>query len=280
MKKRLSIFWYAVITMGVVYLIVKIGIPYVSMWITGWPNPLVVPTALTIVYMLMAMVGLGIYITMSEEKMEEFLTPIRGFLRGGQSGPAALARLGVLALIPLLVGWVAYDRMAPKAQSPTGIRIQHPTIPGQFSNLVNPYREPSEEMVAQFVAEQGLQGLSTDEAREQLIVHAMAEGRGLFQRNCRPCHGSKADGNGPMAFGFRLRPANFRDPGTIATVVEAFDFWRIKTGGRGLPNVSTPWDSAMPRWQDELTDDQIWKIIMAEYDTADVLPRKPEKLER
>jgi hypothetical protein len=35
----------------------------------------------------------------------------------------------------------------------------------------------------------------------------------------------------------------------------------------------------MPSWKTELNDDQIWKIILAEYHTADVEPRKPEKLE-
>jgi hypothetical protein len=35
----------------------------------------------------------------------------------------------------------------------------------------------------------------------------------------------------------------------------------------------------MPAWKDELSDEEIWKIIVAEYDTAGVEPRKPEKLE-
>jgi mono/diheme cytochrome c family protein len=120
--------------------------------------------------------------------------------------------------------------------------------------------------------------MSIEEAKNKLIEDYTMEGRDLFQINCRPCHGSKADGNGPMAWGFRLRPANFTDPGTIATVVEQYVFWRIKEGGRGLPSVATPWDSAMPRWMDELSDDDIWKIIMGEYDTAGIVPRKPEKL--
>ncbi|MEW6325497.1 MAG: cytochrome c [Nitrospirota bacterium] len=277
MKRRISLFWYAVITMVIVYLIVKFAIPIVSMWITGRPYPLIVPTTLTVIYMLLAIIGLAAYITMSEENMREFLDPIARFLRGGQAGPAGLARLLVLGLIPVLVGWVAFDRVAPKVQSPTGIRIQHPTIPGQYEKLVNPYRDPSEEMVNAFMQNEGL-NVPAEEARGRLIHQAMTEGRGLYQKNCRPCHGSKADGNGPVAAGYRLRPANFRDPGTIATVVEAYAFWRIKEGGRGLPNESTPWDSVMPRWKDELTDDEIWKIILAEYDTADVEPRKPEKL--
>ncbi len=43
-----------------------------------------------------------------------------------------------------------------------------------------------------------------------------------------------------MAGGFRLRPANFSDPGTIATVVEAYAFWRVTEGGPGLPPEATP----------------------------------------
>ncbi|MBI3995249.1 MAG: cytochrome c [Nitrospirae bacterium] len=279
MKRRISLFGYSVITLAIVFTIVKVVIPRVSMWITHWPYPLVVPTTLTVIYMLLAMVGLAIYISMSEQNMEEFLTPIRNFLRGGQPGVKGQARLLALVLIPGLAGWVAYERVAPRIQSPTGIRIQHPTIPGQYEKLINPYREPEEGLVKEFMQKEGLGDIPVEKARAMLVEAAMAEGRGLYQRNCRPCHGSKADGNGPMALGFRLKPANFRDPGTIPTVVEAYVFWRIKEGGRGLPNESTPWDSVMPRWKDELTDDQIWKIIMAEYNTADVEPRKPEKLE-
>lgn len=276
-KRRISLFWYAVITMIIVYIIVAFVIPTVSMWITGRPYPLLVPMALKVIYLALAAIGLTIYITMSEENIREFVDPMQRFLRGGQTGPMALARLLTLAAIPLLVGWVTFGRMAPKVQSPTGIRIQHPTIPGQYEKLVNPYSNPTDELVNAFIQKEGIQA-PVEEARKRLVHQAMAEGRGLYQKNCRPCHGSKADGNGPVAAGYRLRPANFRDPGTIATVVEAYAFWRIKEGARGLPNESTPWDSVMPRWKDELTDDEIWKIVLAEYNTADVEPRKPEKL--
>jgi len=101
----------------------------------------------------------------------------------------------------------------------------------------------------------------------------------LYQKNCRPCHGTTARGDGPMAWGLRLKPVNFVDPGTIATLVEAYLFWRIKDGGPGLRPEASPWDSAMPAWKDELSDEEIWKIIVAEYDTAGVEPRRPEKLE-
>lgn len=278
-KRRISLFWHSVITLVIVYLIIRFVIPYVSMWITDRPYPLTVPTALSIIYLLLAMIGLFVYITTSEENIQEFLQPIVNFLRGGQGGASGMIRLVVMGMIPILIGGFTYQRTAPKVQSATGIRIQHPTIPKQFENLSNPFRNPTEEMVKKFIEDQQLQGISMEEAKARFIEQALIEGRGLYQANCRPCHGSKADGNGPMAIGFRLRPANFTDPGTIATVVEGYAFWRIRDGGRGLPAESTPWDSAMPRWKDELTDDQIWKIILAEYNTAGVEPRKPEKLE-
>jgi mono/diheme cytochrome c family protein len=279
MKRRISLFWYAVITLVIVYLIIKFAIPYISMVITGRPYPLIVPTTLSVIYFFLAIVGLSIYITTSDENIREFLQPIEVFLRGEQKGLLSVVRWGVLGLVPVLIGGFTYQQTAPKIQSPTGIRIQHPTIPKQFENLVNPYRDPSEEMVKKFIEDKKLEGVSMEEAKTRLIDEALVEGRGLYQANCRPCHGSKADGNGPMGIGFRLRPANFTDPGTIATVVEGYAFWRIRDGGRGLPAESTPWDSAMPIWKDELTDDQIWKIILAEYNTAGVEPRKPEKLE-
>jgi hypothetical protein len=66
---------------------------------------------------------------------------------------------------------------------------------------------------------------------------------------------------------------SFRDPGTIATLVEDAVFWRVNEGAEGLPPVSTPWDSAMPTWRDDLSADEIWKIILSTYDDADAEPR-------
>ena len=64
---------------------------------------------------------------------------------------------------------------------------------------------------------------------------------------------------------FNPTPANFIDPGTIAMLQESFLFWRVAKGGPGLPNESTPWSSAMPPWEEHLTTDEIWKVILFEY---------------
>jgi mono/diheme cytochrome c family protein len=113
-------------------------------------------------------------------------------------------------------------------------------------------------------------------ARAALVEKNLFEGRALYAMNCRPCHGDSVGGDGPMADGFKLRPINFTDNGTIETIVEGYTFWRVANGGVGLPTEATPWDSAMPQWKLSLSEDERWKIIMAEYDLAQKTPRIPE----
>jgi mono/diheme cytochrome c family protein len=113
-------------------------------------------------------------------------------------------------------------------------------------------------------------------ARAALLEKNLFEGRALYAMNCRACHGDSVAGDGPMADGFKLRPINFTDNGTIETIVEGYTFWRVANGGPGLPNEATPWDSAMPEWKLSLTEAQRWRIIHAEYDLAQKTPRIPE----
>ena len=271
-KKKFPLLLGCVITFVVVYLLFKFVAPVASAKIVGKDRPLPLPSTLMLIYMVLTTAALAIFVTTSQDKIDEFKRPIINFLKG-----EGVLRLGVLVVLPLLAGFVAYQKSAPRVAPPVMIRVQHPTLPGKFEPLQNPFRKPTDEMVQKFVAEKGLT-VSGAEARAMFDQHIMAEGRDLFQINCRPCHGSKADGNGPMAWGFRLRPADFTDPGTIATVVEPFLFWRINEGAFGLPAESSPWDSAMPAWKGEIPEDDMWKIILADYDTSNKEPRKPEKI--
>lgn len=259
MRRRLPLFWGVVLALGVVWLLLELALPWIGMWLTGRDRPLPVPGVVRVIYLALAVVGAAVYVTISDESIAEFLRPLIAGLRGAdpespRAGRLRALRLAVLVFVPLAAGGFVYARTAPRIQSPTVLRIQHPTIPGAYEKLKNPFREPFNEQ-------------------------ALREGREIFQINCRPCHGDAADGAGPMAWGFRLKPANFTDPGTIATVVEAHAFWRVTEGGPGLPPEGTPWDSAMPSWRHDLSDEQKWKAIMAAYDLAGVEPRKPEKLE-
>lgn len=121
--------------------------------------------------------------------------------------------------------------------------------------------------------------ISRERGRAALIEKYLFEGRALFAMNCRPCHGDSTAGDGPMADGFKLRPINFTDTGTIDTIVEGYTFWRVTEGGRGLPVEATPWDSVMPTWKTDLPEEYRWRIILAEYDLAQKGPREPEKVE-
>jgi DMSO reductase family type II enzyme heme b subunit len=104
----------------------------------------------------------------------------------------------------------------------------------------------------------------------------VAEGAVIYIKNCVYCHGDNLDGNGHFARALNPPPANFTDPGTIAMLQEAFLFWRIAKGGPGLPKESTPWNSAMPAWEDRLSEDEIWKVILYLYDATGYQPRRWE----
>ena len=118
--------------------------------------------------------------------------------------------------------------------------------------------------------------ITQETAKAALHEKYLFEGRALYAMNCRPCHGDSVAGDGPMADGFKLRPINFTDNGTIETIVEGYTFWRVTNGGPGLPTEATPWDSAMPEWKLSLSEDERWKIILAEYNLAQKTPRIPE----
>jgi mono/diheme cytochrome c family protein len=199
--------------------------------------------------MLCALVGALVYVSSDEQRWHAFLAPlVRLFVI--EPGPGRRMRLLVLSLAPLVSGWMVWQEVSPAADVPTAIRLQHPTQPAEYAALENPQSR-----------------LSPDEAREGTI---------LYQKNCRPCHGAAADGTGPLARGLRLRPVDFTDGGTIASVVESYPFWRVREGNAGMPDIATPWNSAMPAWQDELSDDDIWRIVATEYVLSGTEPRRPE----
>ncbi len=247
-------------------------------------------------YGLLAVIACLVFLTYDEQRWQEFQRPIWAFLRWRHRG-----RTWALAGLPLVVGALILINSAMGAAEPVSNPIKHPTPPDELSKMTNPYRDPTPEMLASF--DRALQGgvidagesaepkvrdyalalaagEATPEAREEAFRRrAIEEGRVLFMINCRPCHGTKAMGDGPMSLGQRRAPAEFTGVETIATLVEGAVFWRVNKGGVGLPREGAPWESAMPRWELDLSADEIWKVILAEYDLAGNSPRQPEKLE-
>ncbi len=244
---------WTVAVVGGIYIGLRFVLPWVTVWFGVSENPVPIPAFARAIYLACAVMGALVYVSSDEERWRLFLGPVVRLLVFPLDAKRN-ARLLLLALFPILGGWMAWGMVMPGSQTPAVVRVQHPTQPREFAEAENPF------------------GHLTGEERESVV----REGVVLYQKNCRPCHGTNADGNGPLARGQRLRPVNFSDPGTIATVVESYPFWRIQKGGLGLPDMATPWHSAMPPWGEELEDDDIWRIIMAEYAISGTEPRQPE----
>jgi hypothetical protein len=234
--KKLPILIKAAILLSAVYIVVKFLIH----------PPL--PSSLIMIYMFLVSAGLWVYLSLYDEKMEEFMGPIKAFLRGwaGENIAITSLRVVILIAIPLYVGNSVYARLSPSHQPPIEQRVIHPAPPTEFVGLTNPVPHTPQNVMA---------------------------GKGLFIAYCSPCHGIKLDGKGPQYKGFDPPPANFVDVGTIAQLQEAFLFWRISKGGVGLPIEGQPWKSAMPRWETRISPENIWKIIMYEYEGSGHQPR-------
>jgi DMSO reductase family type II enzyme heme b subunit len=73
--------------------------------------------------------------------------------------------------------------------------------------------------------------------------------------------------NGKGLFGesFSPPPANFLGKNSIITKPPAYAFWRIMKGGPGLPQRFAPWNSAMPAWEDSLSEKEVWQVIAYIY---------------
>jgi mono/diheme cytochrome c family protein len=237
------------LTLAATWVGLRFVAPRVSLWLGLSQVPAPVPGFAMTIYMLCAAFGALVYVSADEARWQAFLAPVvRLFALA--PGPGRRWRIVLLCLAPLAAGWLAWSRVAPATDPGAAIRLQHPTQPAAYADLRNPHSSPGE-----------------DEARSAAV---------LYQRNCRPCHGAAANGAGPLARGFRLRPVDFTDGGTIGSVVESYPLWRVLEGHAGLPDISTPWNSAMPAWEDELSRDEAWRIVGAEYRLSGTEPRRPE----
>ena len=243
-----SRFVQAVLVLVIAFLVFRFGIRPPAPW-----------SVLTL-YMSIVLLAVLVYVSSDSDSWRDFLRPIRQTL---VSPDRRYVRLGLLIALPLLLAYYAYTQAAAKPQAPPELRAVHPAPPGsiqfrgkeiQITGLDNPLRK--------------------DQASFKKHVAAGGE---IYIRNCVYCHGDNLDGKGHFAYGFNPPPANFQDPGTIAMLQEAFLFWRIAKGGPGLPKESTPWNSVMPAWEDRLSEEQIWQVIMYLYDATGQQPRRWEE---
>lgn len=244
--------------------LLTIGVIYVVFAYLLYP-PL--PKSLLVQYMVICVVGVILVATFDNKTAIKVTEPIIALL--GSPNLRALRALA-LVLVTLGAGYLTYDYVKPSIDSPLELRTVHPAPPSTIRiydktfdllTLENPLRAEFPE--------------GTDEFDE-----VVAEGAELYYQNCFFCHGDYLDGTGHYAEAFSPRPANFQDVGTIAQLQESYLFWRITTGGPGLPREGTPWASAMPVWHEMLDEEEVWKLITFLYDYTGHEPRSWELSER
>ncbi len=247
MRLLRSRFFQAVAIFVVAFVVLRFGIRPPAPW------------SVLRLYLAIIAMALLVFVSSDRDSWADFLRPMRVTLTDPRY---RLLRSVIVVLVPLLLGYYAYTQAAARPQAPPELRAVHPAPPEsiQFrgkeiniSGVENPLRKDA-----------------------SAFARHVAAGHDIYIRNCVYCHGDNLDGKGHFAHGFNPPPANFQDPGTIQMLQEAYLFWRIAKGGPGLPKESAPWNSVMPSWEERLTEEQVWQVIMFLYDFTGYQPRRWE----
>ena len=218
-----------------------------------------IPSSLVRQYMGITLGVLLLYMASGEESWRTFKQPIHQMLIGANPAFKA-ARAALFVILPLWTAYMTYQRVKPQTNPPPPFRTVHPANPESMNfrgetydltSLSNPLREDKENYAAH-----------------------LKRGKQVYYERCFYCHGDTWSGDGHFAKGFRPIPAKFTGDETLAILTESYVFWRIAKGGPGLPREATPWDSAMPAWEDRLEADEIWSVIMYLYDAVGKEPRR------
>ncbi|WP_420264665.1 c-type cytochrome [Candidatus Magnetominusculus dajiuhuensis] len=215
------------------------------------------PSQVILMYMAMSFFSFFIYFSIQEETFKAFLEPMRAVF--ADDNKALLRVLIVFIGLPLFAGYLTYVKVKPTYDPPVSGRIVHPEPPSQME-----FRGKTMNVL-------GLENpLRKDAANFTKYVE---EGKKIYYQNCFFCHGDDLDGKGHMAQAYNPVPLPFRGTDTIAQMPESFIFWRVSKGWRGLPAGAGPWNSAMPSFEDFLTEEEVWKVIMFIYDSTGNKPR-------
>ncbi|WKZ33624.1 MAG: cytochrome c [Thermodesulfobacteriota bacterium] len=218
-----------------------------------------IPSSVITMYMFFIIVTVLLVMTITDEGAEDLFAPARSLL---EDPSKAFARNVLFAVLPIVAALSVYY-LAAEPAPPFELRSAHPAPPGavraygkvyELDGLENPLRSIEKEDPAAF-------------------KEMVREGGEVYFRNCLFCHGAKLDGRGHYAHAMDPLPMPFTGSDTIAQLKESYLFWRIVKGGPGLPREGGPNISSMPAWEDELTEEEVWKVILFLYDYTGNRPR-------
>jgi mono/diheme cytochrome c family protein len=208
-------------------------------------------------FMIMSFFSFLIYFSIEEETLQAFIKPLRALL--ADDDKKVLRFVIIYLLVPLLAGYITFLEVKPTFEPPLSPRITHPEPPTEIDFRGNTIK---------------ILGLENPLRKDPATVaNLVQEGKVIYFQNCFFCHGADLDGRGNFAQAFNPPPPPFRGTDTIAQLPESYVFWRVAKGWTGLPAGATPWDSAMPAFENLLTQDQIWRVILYIYDATGNKPR-------
>lgn len=244
--------------------LIWLGVSWVSLYVAfryGIDPPL--PSSIVGMFMGIITIAALAFLSADSERMREAKVALVKFM---VDRAYRIPLILVLIALPVLVAWKIYSDATKEPAAPISARTIHPVPPAEITfqgkriNLVtddNPYRQ-------------------LEQSDPEAFAAHVDNGHRVYFENCVYCHGDNMAGDGIFAHGYDPIPANFQDATTIAMLQEAYLFWRIAKGGPGLPDESTPWSSAMPAWEDFLTEEEIWDVIIFLYDYTGHRPRARE----
>ena len=219
-----------------------------------------IPSSLMTMYLFFIIAGVSMVFTFTEEGAKELAAPLWALVED----PSKITLRNIIfAIVPLIAGGMAFHQASPSYEAPMELRSIHPAPPATIRAFDKKYNL--------LTLESPLRHFEKDDPEK--FRELVAAGAEVYAQNCIFCHGDKLDGQGIYAPALNPLPMNFQDIGTIAQLQESYLFWRIATGGPGLPSEAAPWISAMPVWQDFLTEEEIWKVILFLYDYTGHRPR-------
>jgi mono/diheme cytochrome c family protein len=257
----------SILAVGVVLRLLRANL---LVWIFAWmvgiyvalAYGVVTPIPAAAIQMYLAITGLALaaYATSSRERTRAVVDPVLAFVTERRY---TVPLMVVAALIPAAVAWSVYRGLQQPIEPPFFARTIHPAPPGEIS--------VHEEKIDLLRGENPLRALEESEA-EGFAAH-VANGRRVYYENCFYCHGDGLGGDGMFAYGLNPVPANFLDSGVLPMFQETFFFWRVAKGGPGMPEEGAPGDSAMPAWENFLSNEEMWDVLLFLYHHTGYRPR-------
>ncbi len=269
-------------------LVVVGGFIYFKYWV--YPP---MPFSILVTYMVVLLGATFLWASSSDTYRQEFKQPIVALL-DAETSTMRFARSVLFILLPLMAGWTTWDMLQVKIVEPIELRTVGPAPLGSFQlhgkeivlqTAKNPYRVNRNGVhdphyLARTVRDEksgwswkvSIESDAWNADIDRFLL-AAKEGGHIYFQECVFCHGANLGGRGVFQFALNPYATNFTDPGTLAQLQESYAFWRTATGGINIPTEGFPWASTMPRMEEHLSTDDIWKVVLFSYWHTGGVPR-------